>query len=116
MGGGLPAPPSHLPNRKHKAEKDTMKQETLTTATAILAAAITDKGERAEVLALLKPKPPTRERMLTTRAACELAGTHPKTLFRWAKKGYLNPRRITPSRVRWPKSELETFLCETAEA
>lgn len=88
----------------------------MNTATAILSAAITDKGERAEVLAMLQPKPPKREKMLTTRAACELAGTHPKTLFRWAKKGYLNPRRITPSRVRWAKSELEEFLCETAEA
>jgi len=93
-----------------------MKTETLNTATAILSAAIQDRGERAEVLAMLKPKTPTREKMLTTRAACELADVHPKTLFRWAVKGYLHPKRITPSRVRWPKSELETFLCETAEA
>lgn len=93
-----------------------MKAETLQTAAAILSAAITDKGERAEVLAMLKPKPAKREKMLTTRAACELAGVHPKTLFRWATKGYLKPRRITPSRVRWAKGELENFLCETAEA
>lgn len=93
-----------------------MKTETLNTATAILSAAIQDKTERAEVLALLKPKAPTREKILTTRAACELAGAHPKTLFRWAAKGYLHPARITPSRVRWRKSELETFLCETAGA
>lgn len=93
-----------------------MKTETLNTATAILTAAITDKREQAEVLALLKQKAQGREKMLTTRAACALAGVNPKTLFQWAKKGYLNPRRITPSRTRWPKSELETFLCETAEA
>ena len=93
-----------------------MKDETRNTVAALVAAGIPDKGERAEVLALLKPKAPTREKMLTTRAACELAGVHPKTLFRWETKGYLHPRRITPSRVRWAKSELETFLCEGAEA
>lgn len=92
-----------------------MRTETLNTATAILSAAITDKSERAEVLAMLQPKPPKREKLLTTKAACDLAGVHPKTLFRWERMGYLKPRRITPSRVRWAKSELETFLCETAE-
>lgn len=93
-----------------------MKQQTLKTAEALVRAGIPDAVECAEVLAMLKPKPAKREKMLTTRAACELAGVHPKTLFRWAMKGYLKPHRITPSRVRWPKSELETFLCETAEA
>lgn len=91
-----------------------MKPETIQTSTAILSAAITDPRERAEVLALLKPKAPVREKLLTTGAACKLAGVCPKTLFRWEGKGYLHPHRITPSRVRWPQSELESFLCETA--
>jgi predicted DNA-binding transcriptional regulator AlpA len=91
-----------------------MKAETLQTATAILAAAIPDKGERAEVLAMLKPTPDRRDKMLTTGEAAKLAGVHRKTLFAWEDKGYLKPRRITPSRVRWSRNELETFLCETA--
>jgi len=92
-----------------------MKPETITTAKAILSAAITDKGERDELLKALAPKPPVREKLLTTKAASALAECHPKTLFSWARKGYLTPRRITARRVRWSKNELERFLCETAE-
>lgn len=92
-----------------------MKPETLETARAIVAAAIPDKGERAEALALLTPKPERRDKMLTTGEACRFAGVVSKTLFRWGRKGYLKPRRITPSRVRWSRNELEAFLCETAE-
>ena len=91
-----------------------MKPETLKTATALLAAGIPDKTEQTELLAMLKPRPARRERMLTTRAACQLAGVCKKTLFRWEAKGYLHPKRVTPSRIRWPQSELETFLGETA--
>lgn len=95
---------------------NTMKPETMQTAAALLAAGIPDKAEQAELLAMLKTRATRKEKMLTTRAACALACVNPKTLFRWESKGYLHPRRITPSRVRWPQTELETFLCETAEA
>lgn len=91
-----------------------MKPETAKTMTAFADAAIADKSEREEVKAMFTPKPERRDKMLTTRAACELAEVNPKTLFRWERKGYLKPRRITPSRVRWSRNELETFLCETA--
>ena len=90
-----------------------MKPETLQTATALLTAGIPDKSEQAELLTMLKARVARKERMLTTRAACQFAGVCKKTLFRWEKKGYLHPKRITPSRVRWPQSELETFLCES---
>lgn len=93
-----------------------MRTETLQTATAILSAAIPDKGERAEVLAMLKPTPARRDKLLTTREAAELAGVHRKTLFSWEAKGYLKPRRITPSRVRWSRAELQDFLCECVGA
>ena len=90
-----------------------MKIETLKTLEAFARAAIADPGERAEAVKLFAPKPPVREKLLTTRQAAEFAGTHRKTLFAWARKGYLHPRRITPSRVRWGKAELENFLCES---
>lgn len=96
-----------------------MNSNTLKYATAILSAAIIDKNDRDEAIErLLTPRPdrPTRDKMLTTRAACQMAGVHPKTLFRWEEKGYLHPKRITPSRIRWSRTELETFLCETADA
>ena len=93
-----------------------MKPETMNTMTALARAGIQDPNERAEVEALFKPRPPRRDKMLSTSAAATLAGVHRKTLFAWARKGYLTPKRITPSRVRWSKCELETFLCETAEA
>lgn len=92
-----------------------MTPETLKTLEAFARAAIADPGERAEALKALAPKPPAREKYFTTRQAAEFAGCVRKTLFRWARQGHLHPRRITPSRVRWAKSELETFLCETAE-
>ena len=93
-----------------------MNPTTIETARAIITAAIPDKGERAEVLALLKPAPERRDKMLATSAAAKMAGVHPKTLSHWEKKGYLHPKRITPSRMRWSRNELETFLCEKAEA
>ena len=86
----------------------------MTTATALLMAGIPDKAEQAELLTMLKSRAARKEKMLTTRAACQFAGVCKKTLFRWAAKGYLHPKRITPSRVRWPQSELEAFLGETA--
>jgi predicted DNA-binding transcriptional regulator AlpA len=91
-----------------------MKAETIKTAAALLTAGIPDKAEQSELLAMLNARGARKEKMLTTGAACKLAGVCPKTLFRWEVKGYLHPKRITPSRVRWPQSELENFLCETA--
>lgn len=97
-----------------------MRQETINTATAILSAAIADKAEREEAIKRLETPTPTqtsnRDKMLTTKAAAALAGVCDKTLFRWEGLGYLHPKHITARRVRWSKRELETFLCETAEA
>lgn len=111
-----PAPADETDLKKTTRRIKTMKAETIQTSKAILSAAISDPRERAEVLALLKPKTPARERMLTTKAACQFAGVCKQTLRRWERKGYLHPKHITPSRVRWPQSELEAFLCESATA
>jgi len=95
-----------------------MRQETINTITAFLSAAIADKAERAEAIEKLSNQESVRNRdkMLTTKAAAALAGVCDKTLFRWEGLGYLHPKHITARRVRWSKRELETFLCETAEA
>ncbi len=93
----------------------TLKPETMTTAAALLSAGIPDQRERAEVLSALQAQADRRDRMLTTAAAAKFAGVHRKTLFAWERKGYLKPRRITPSRVRWSRNELQDFICETAE-
>lgn len=90
-----------------------MKPETIKTATALVEAGISDPRERAEVLTALKAQTARRDKLLTTRQAAELASVHRKTLFGWERKGYLHARRVTPSRVRWSKRELEDFLCET---
>lgn len=109
-------PPSRFseasPTRTQSERTPTVKPETMTTATALLAAGIPDKNERAEVLKFFE-RPLPRDTLLTTRKAAHLAGVHRKTLFGWERKGYLHPKRITPSRVRWSKRELESFLCET---
>ncbi len=93
-----------------------MKQETKKTVAAFVAAAIADPEERAAVLERLEGKtmPPKRDKLLTGREACELAGCARKTLRDWELKGYLHPKRITRQRVRWSRNELENFLCETA--
>jgi predicted DNA-binding transcriptional regulator AlpA len=103
------------PKRKTQTPETSMNQSTIETARAILSAAIPDRGERAEVLAMLKPPAPRKDKLLTTAEAAKIAGVHSKTLFHWEDKGYLHPRRITPSRVRWSRNELEEFLCESAE-
>ena len=89
-----------------------MNPETFNTAKAVVTAAIANPAERAEILKLFS-QPIPRDVLFTTRKAAEFAGVHRKTLFRWERNGYLHPKRITPSRVRWSKRELETFLCET---
>ncbi len=85
-----------------------MTPETIQTATALLTAGIPDPRERAELLAKLQGGAP-REKWLTTAKAAAFAGCHRRTLLRWAKDGKLHPQRLTPSRIRWPKSELERF-------
>ena len=92
-----------------------MRTETLNTAAALLSAGIADPTERAEAISALKARAVRRDKMLTTGEAAALAGVHRKTLFAWAAKNFLHPRRITPSRVRWSRNELQDFLCETAE-
>ena len=91
-----------------------MKPETINTATALLSAGIADKHERAELLAFLRKQVECRDKLMTTAVAAKFADVHPKTLFAWERKGYLHPRRITPSRGRWSRLELEAFLCESA--
>lgn len=56
--------------------------------------------------------PARKETWLSTTRAAALAKCHRKTLFRWAAKGLLHPQRLTPSRVRWPKSELENMTID----
>lgn len=87
------------------------KPETLTTARNLIAAAIPDATERAAVLAKLE-LPARKEGWLSTSKAAALVGVHRKTLFRWAARGLIHPQRLTPSRVRWPKSELENMTID----
>lgn len=85
----------------------------------VLLGTVFERDELADVMSRLDPPKETAKRPdkhLTTREACRLAGVHRKTLGTWAKKGFLHPNRITPSRFRWSRNELETFLCETLGA
>ncbi len=95
-----------------------MKAETIKTVSDLAKAAIKDTAELEKVIERLQnPTPKARpDRMLKTREAAELAGCTRHTLRNWEKKGLLHPQHITRGRVRWSRRELETFLCETAEA
>ena len=92
-----------------------MKTETLKTAAAIIAVAITDPDERKEALELLNSNSRDKDKMLTTKAACQLADVCPRTLFNWEKRGLLKAHRATRSHVRWSMRALETFLCDKVE-
>lgn len=93
-----------------------MRKETRQTVAALIRAAGMDSSEQAAVLSALdraenKPRP---DKMLTPGEACALAEVTRKTLRKWERAGYLHPRRITRSRIRWSRNELEKFL--TGEA
>lgn len=93
-----------------------MQDTTLNTITAFIQGAIADPREREAAIAALQPKPARRDKMLTGMEAARLAGVARKTIRDWEKKGLIHGRHITPKRVRFSRNELETFLCETAEA
>jgi predicted DNA-binding transcriptional regulator AlpA len=96
-----------------------MKNETIKTVTDLAKAAIKDPAELEKVIERLQtPTTPKAlpDKMLKTREAAALAGCTRHTLRNWERQGYLHPRHITASRVRWSKRELEKFLCETVEA
>ena len=95
-----------------------MKTENLEIVRNLVKAAVSDPGDRGELLKLLTPKPTQeKDKLLTSKQAAELAQTCVKTLFRWEKAGHIHATRATRSRIRWSKAELERFLsCEAARA
>lgn len=89
-----------------------MRKETRQTVAALIRAAGMESSEQAAVLSALdraenKPRP---DKLLTPREACTFAEVTRKTLRRWEVEGHLHPRRITKSRIRWSRNELEKFL------
>lgn len=89
-----------------------MKASTIDLLDGLIEAAVKDKGEQAEAKTLIRQKAEKRpDKQLTSKAAAELIGCTPKTLFRWAEQGKLHPRRLSASFVRWSRNEIEDLLC-----
>lgn len=53
--------------------------------------------------------------LLTTKAAAGVLECHPKSVWRYANRGVLNPVRRSARCVRWRKSEVERLAFEGVE-
>jgi hypothetical protein len=91
------------PNRKGQL----MREETLTTIRAILAADTnTNQEQIAAVLAACARKQ-SRRRLGTKHDAAAILGLHPESVKRYARNGLLHPIKITARRVRYDLDECE---------
>lgn len=97
-----------------------MQGNTTQTIQTILDADTTIAPEhKARIIAAIKAhQAPSTDRMLTTRAACQMFDPdkpiHPVTLRRYEKLGLLAPKRITARRIRWPESQIRRLATEGA--
>ncbi len=68
-------------------------------------------ADKKRILAAIEDKPTRKEKMLTTKQACELlGGIHQITLRRLEQRQILTPVRYSKRRLRWKESELLDFL------
>ncbi len=89
-----------------------MKPETLTTLKAILEADNTITPEhRGRILSTCRTDHKARRRLGTVKQAAALftPPVHPRTVQRYARRGLLQPIRITARQVRWDLEEVERF-------
>lgn len=68
-------------------------------------------ADKKRILDAIENKPIRKEKMLTTKQACELLDDcHPITLRRLEQRGVLTPVRYSKRKLRWRESELLEFL------
>ena len=68
-------------------------------------------AQKRRVLDALSDTQQRKDRMLSTRQACELlGGIHTITLRRLEKRGILTPVRYSKRKLRWRESQLTEFL------
>lgn len=74
----------------------------------------TEPETTRRILAAAKGERPARDDLIKTRAAAEILDCHPKSVFRYARRGLLHPIRRSPRALRWRKSEVERLATEGA--
>ncbi|TAN03512.1 MAG: DNA-binding protein [Rhodanobacteraceae bacterium] len=63
----------------------------------------------------MQPVQSTEVLLLTTRSAARYLGVSRATLFRFARRGALNPVRLGAHFTRWPKADLDALVARAAE-
>jgi predicted DNA-binding transcriptional regulator AlpA len=74
----------------------------------LLEAVLAAPSDRREAI-LAAARGTDRPRPGSVRQAAEVLGVHPRTIERYARRGLLNPIRISPRRVRWDLVEVEAL-------
>ena len=65
--------------------------------------------QREEVLRACSRKPSGKPKLGGVRQAAEVLGCHPKTIYRYVRKGLLHTVRYSPRKVRFDLNEVEAF-------
>ena len=66
--------------------------------------------ERRKFIALLNGKSANpKDRLLTTRQACEILGVVPLSLRRYEQRGLIKPVRYSKRKLRWKESMIRDF-------
>ena len=65
---------------------------------------------RAQILNVARNGAPQKKRRTgTVRQAAEILSCHPKTVYRYARRGHLKPIHYSPRKVRFDLEEVEAF-------
>ena len=77
---------------------------------AIGSDATISREQKDEIQAVLNPQASSQKRtLITTKMASEILEVSVVTLRKYEKRGLLTPIRYTARRIRWDRSEVETF-------
>lgn len=77
---------------------------------AVLSAdATVTPGQRAEILRACSRNSSAKPKLGGVRQAAEVLGCHPKTIYRYVRKGLLHSVRYSRRKVRFDLNEVEAF-------
>lgn len=79
---------------------------------AIISAVLTAPPDRLDRIFRACTTRPDRRRLGTVRQAAAILDCHPRTVQRYARRGMLNPIRITCRRVRFDLAQVERLATE----
>jgi excisionase family DNA binding protein len=65
--------------------------------------------QREDILRACSRKSSAKARLGGVRQAAEVVGCHPKTIYRYVRRGLLHPVRYSQRKVRFDLNEVEAF-------